>query len=72
MVKNASAESEEKPLFLLLAGSNGAGKSTYIKSEDFKDVLNVLKERFGIMPLKPYKIINHDIILELQHISGHR
>lgn len=44
MVENTTAKSEEKPLFLLLAGSNGAGKSTYIKSEHFKDVLNVLKQ----------------------------
>jgi ABC-type Mn2+/Zn2+ transport system ATPase subunit len=44
----------KNPLFLLLAGSNGAGKSTYIKSEDFKNVLNVLEDRFNIMPLKPY------------------
>ena len=62
MLKNITAKSEEKPLLLLLAGSNGAGKSTYIKSEDFKNVLNVLKDRFNIMPLKPYQFINPDII----------
>ncbi|MCL4532961.1 MAG: hypothetical protein M1502_01675 [Deltaproteobacteria bacterium] len=44
MLENTNAKSEEKPLFLLLAGSNGAGKSTYIKSEHFKDVLNVLQK----------------------------
>ena len=62
MLENTNAKSEEKPLFLLLAGSNGAGKSTYIKSEHFKDVLNVLQKRFDIIPLKPYQIINPDII----------
>jgi predicted ABC-type ATPase len=62
MTENITAESGEKPLFLLLAGSNGAGKSTYIKSEHFKDVLKVLKDRFNVIPLKPYQIINPDII----------
>ena len=62
MLENTNDRSEEKPLFLLLAGSNGAGKSTYIKNEHFKDVLNVLQKRFDIIPLKPYQIINPDII----------
>ncbi len=40
MVGGTTVKNKEKPLFLLLAGSNGAGKSTYIKSEHFKDVFN--------------------------------
>ncbi|MHB1665620.1 MAG: zeta toxin family protein [bacterium] len=62
MLENTASKNGEKPLFLLLAGSNGAGKSTYIKSEDFKDVLKVLEDRFNIMALESYQIINPDII----------
>jgi predicted ABC-type ATPase len=62
MVENTTDKSEEKPLFFLVAGSNGAGKSTFIKDEKFIKLLNLLQKRFHTQALKPYQIINPDII----------
>ena len=49
-------------MFLLLTGSNGAGKSTSVKDNAFKKFLDILRKRFNISSLEPYQIINPDII----------
>ena len=57
-----AVENKKRPLFLLLAGSNGAGKSTFVKDNAFKKFLDILEKRFNISPLEPYQIINPDVI----------
>ena len=57
-----AVENKKRPLFLLLAGSNGAGKSTFVKDNAFKKFLDILRKRFNISSLEPYQIINPDII----------
>ena len=57
-----AVENKKRSLFLLLAGSNGAGKSTFVKDNAFKKFLDILRKRFNISSLEPYQIINPDII----------